>query len=254
MSDRWEVHCGDSLGVLQGMPSESVDAVITDPPYSSGGAFRGDRMMTTDVKYMESASSRREMQQFSGDNRDQRSFHYWCALWLSECRRIAKQGSPIVVFTDWRQLPTTTDAVQAGGWVWRGIGVWAKKSARPQMGRFASSCEYFVWGSNGPMPQNEDVGCLPGVFTIQASNLDKQQHATAKPLELMREVVKVVPPSGVILDPFCGSGTTGAAALLQGYRFIGIEQDLHYHAKSRERLENIVRQGCQRELFAEVTA
>jgi site-specific DNA-methyltransferase (adenine-specific) len=248
MSDRWAVHHGECLAVLNTLESNSVDAVITDPPYSSGGAFRSDRMQPTDIKYMQSNSSRVEMQQYSGDNRDQRSFHYWCALWLSECLRIAKPGAPIVVFTDWRQLPTTTDSIQAGGWVWRGIGVWVKKSARPQMGRFASQCEYFAWGSNGSMPQNEDVGCLPGAFTIQASNLDKQQHATAKPLELMREVVKITPPGGTILDPFCGSGTTGAAAVGQGFSFIGIEQEEHYAKAARQRIENAVQQGRQKEL------
>lgn len=248
MSDRWSVFGGDCLGVLETLQTESVDAVITDPPYSSGGQFRGDRMMATNVKYVQSGSSRREIQQFTGDNRDQRSFHYWCALWLSECRRIAKPGAAIVVFTDWRQLPTTTDAVQAGGWVWRGIGVWAKKSPRPQMGRFASACEYFVWGSNGAMPKNEDVGCLPGMFTVQANNVDKQHHLTAKPLELMQEVVQVTRPGGIILDPFCGSGTTGAAAILQGYKFVGIEQDEHYREKACERLTNIAKQGTQKEL------
>jgi site-specific DNA-methyltransferase (adenine-specific) len=96
------------------MPDASVDAVITDPPYSSGGFTRGDRSASTTAKYT-LTGTQIERPAFAGDNRDQRSFGYRCALWLSECLRVAKTGAPIAVFTDWRQLPTMTDAIQAAG-------------------------------------------------------------------------------------------------------------------------------------------
>jgi len=160
MSARWSLQQGDALAVLRSMPNASVDAVITDPPYSSGGFTRGDRTASTTTKYT-MTGTQIERPEFAGDNRDQRSFGYWCALWLSECLRIARPGAPICVFTDWRQLPTTTDAVQSGGWLWRGIVVWDKTEAcRPAMGRFAAQCEYVVWGTAGPSPDREDVGCL----------------------------------------------------------------------------------------------
>jgi site-specific DNA-methyltransferase (adenine-specific) len=79
-----------------------------------------------------------------------------------------------VVFTDWRQPPTTTDAVQAGGCVWRGIGVWDKTfGCRPARGRFAAQAEYFVWGSKGAMPYERAVECLPGVFTHTVKHSEK---------------------------------------------------------------------------------
>ena len=55
----------------------------------------------------------------------------WATLWLSECWRLAKPGAPALVFSDWRQLPAMTDAVQAAGFEWRGIVVWHKPNARP---------------------------------------------------------------------------------------------------------------------------
>lgn len=223
-----EIIHGDCLDVLRGMPDASVDAVVTDPPYSSGGQFRGDRTAKTTEKYVRSDSQRKSMPDFSGDNRDQRSFAFWCALWLSECHRVTKPGGAIVQFTDWRQLPVTTDVIQAGGWVWRGVGVWAKKSARPCMGRFTASSEFFVWGSKGPMPANEDVGCLPGVITAQATQDERAQHVTAKPLDLMRIVARICPPGGTILDPFAGSGSTLVAALAEGRSAIGIEREASY--------------------------
>jgi site-specific DNA-methyltransferase (adenine-specific) len=174
---------------------------------------------------------------FAGDNRDQRSFHFWAALWLAECLRVAKAGAPICVFTDWRQLPTMTDAVQAGGWMWRGILVWDKTEAcRPAMGRFAAQCEYVVWGTAGPSPDREDIGCLWGVVREPVRAADKH-HITGKPTPVMQHLVRICPPGGTVLDPFAGSGTTGVAALLEGRGFHGVEIVDEYAQIARDRLE-----------------
>lgn len=108
------IYKGNALAILMQLPSESVDCVITDPPYSSGGAFRGDRMGSTSTKYVQSGQVLQHGD-FAGDNRDQRAYLQWCALWLAECLRITKPGGVCALFTDWRQLPITTDALQAGG-------------------------------------------------------------------------------------------------------------------------------------------
>jgi site-specific DNA-methyltransferase (adenine-specific) len=116
-----------------------------------------------------------------------------------------------------------TDAVQAGGWVWRGIVVWDKTEAcRPAMGRFAAQCEYVVWGTAGPSRDNEEVGCLWGVIREPVRMVDKH-HVTGKPTGVMRHLVRISPTGAVILDPFAGSATTGVAALLEARRFVGIE-------------------------------
>lgn len=235
LPERWRLEQGEALRLLRDMPDASVDAVITDPPYSSGGAFRGDRTGSTTTKYVNS-DVKLERPDFSGDTRDQRSFGYWSALWLSECLRVAKPGAPICVFTDWRQLPTTTDAVQAGGWIWRGLVAWDKtEGARPSMGRFSSQCEYVVWGSNGPMPNDRGVGCLPG-FVRAYPNPSEEHHIAGKPLEVMMALVRVCEPGGLILDPFAGSASTGVAAMRLGYRFVGFELTDAYTAIARERL------------------
>lgn len=232
---RYSMILGESLAVLREMPAACVDAVISDPPYSSGGFTRGDRTNDTTSKYVQSGT-KIDRPDFAGDNRDQRSFGYWCALWLSECLRVAKPGSPICVFTDWRQLPTTTDALQAGGWVWRGIVPWDKTEAcRPTMGRFAAQAEYVVWGSAGALPERTEVGCLWGVVRQQVDQSDKH-HITGKPTAVMQALARICVPGGVVLDPFAGSGTTGVGALLEGRRFIGIELTEAYHKIAEERL------------------
>lgn len=151
----------DALKLLAELPAASVDAVITDPPYSSGGMYRGDRMQDVHTKYVKSESSTNDrVAGFTGDNRDQRSYAYWCALWLSECLRITRPGGVCALFTDWRQLPSTSDALQAGGWVWRGIVPWHKPNGRRTPGRWANNCEYVVWGTCGP----RDLDALPNAF------------------------------------------------------------------------------------------
>lgn len=228
-----EVVLGDCLDVMRTLAPGSVDAIVTDPPYSSGGQFRGDRMNDTTSKYVQTGTIEARPD-FAGDNRDQRAYGYWCALWLSECLRIAKPGSPIVLFSDWRQLPTTTDTLQAGGWVWRGIAIWDKtEGARPAYGRFRAQAEYLVWGSAGAMRSTGDV--IPGVFRYPVLQADKH-HITGKPTALMRAVLAITPPGGLVLDPFAGSGTTGVACVLEGRSFLGIEREATYVEIARRRI------------------
>lgn len=233
---------GDALDLLQSLVPGTADALITDPPYSSGGAFRGDRAMDTKAKYLSSGSGNHERTtDFGGDNRDQRSFHFWSALWSSAALRASKPGAPALFFTDWRQLPITTDYLQAGGWVWRGLVPWVKKSPRPQMGRFTSAAEYVVWGSAGPMPIDRGVGCLPGFYEF--SSPQEREHITQKPVELMAAMCEICEPQGLVLDPFMGSGTTGVAAVQSGRRFIGCEQSEEYFEIACRRIEQATAQG-----------
>lgn len=230
----YTVHHGDAMAVLLGMDDNTVDAVLTDPPYSSGGQFRGDRTQSTRTKYVRS-DAQHNLPDFTGDNRDQRSYAYWSTLWLSQCLRVAKPGAVLVVATDWRQLPVTTDAVQAGGWTWRGVAAWAKTDPRPQLGRPSQACEFLVWATNGPRAIEGD--CLPGWWLLNTPR--DRMHQTQKPLAIYRDLVKLAPPGGVVLDPFLGSGTTGVAALMEGRRFVGVEMSAEYVEVARQRLASV---------------
>lgn len=228
------LHSGDALDVLRSLPDASVDAVVTDPPYSSGGMTRGDRNAGTGAKYLATGSSNKDLTDFAGDTRDQRAYAYWCALWLGECLRITRPQGVVLMFTDWRQLPATTDAIQSGGWVWRGIVPWFKPASRPQSGRFSASCEYVVWGSRGGMTTEIMAPCLPGFF--QASSPREREHQTQKPLTVMRQLVKIAPAGGVVLDPFMGAGTTGVAAVNEGRQFVGVEMVKEYQQIAERRI------------------
>ncbi|CAE6736375.1 Modification methylase DpnIIB [Xanthomonas arboricola pv. corylina] len=226
---------GDALTILPTLEANSFDALITDPPYASGGLTAAARARPPSTKYCRDGGHA----DFVGDERDQRSHLKWMHLWLSECARVLKDGAPVLLFTDWRQLPLTTDALQIAGFTWRGITVWDKtEGVRPQLGRFRNQAEYIVWGSKGNMPLDRRAPVLPGVIRESVRKADKH-HLTGKPTELMRQLVRICESGGRVLDPFAGSGTTLVAAQLEGYDWTGIEMTAYYEALGRRRISEL---------------
>ena len=215
---------------------DSVDAVITDPPYSTGGMTLASRQADPASKY-QSSGTKKTYPPMLGDTRDQRSYLTWATMWLSECWRVARDGAPLLVFTDWRQLPTMTDAIQAAGWMWRGIVVWHKPSARPMIGEFRRDSEFIVYASKGK-PTRYTRRCFPGVIQCPVNTATKV-HITGKPLALMQDLMEIVKPGGTVLDPFLGGGTTAHAAMLTGRKCIGVELSPGYAQLSADRLLNI---------------
>lgn len=247
MKKVWEcesatVYAGDCLEVLRSLPDKSVDAVVTDPPYSSGGLMRSDRNQKTSDKYTVDGTIKMHPE-FYGDNRDQRGFLAWASMWLSECFRVTKEGGVLLCFTDWRQLPIMTDAIQCGGYVWRGIVPWDKtEGSRPQRGWFRAQCEYVLTASRGSMGQEQSRGvevCLPGIFRENVKASEKQ-HITGKPVALMKRLMEILPKEAVVLDPFAGSGTTALAAKEMNLKSISVEMSETYCERIAARLRQEV--------------
>ena len=194
--ENWRILHGDTLKLVKAFQPGIFDAVITDPPYASGGTKQNERNRTTNQKYS-SMSAANALPDFDGDNKDQRSWTHWMAEWLYDVRKACKKGAPICLFIDWRQYPSITDALQWAGWIWRGTAVWDKGNSRPQKGR----------------------------------------HVTEKPLQLMKDVIQICEPGGLILDPFAGAGTTVLAAVVTGYRAVGIEVTDAYYKLGSDRVK-----------------
>lgn len=130
---RQPCRCKDGITLYQGraerilpaLPREAIDAVVMDPPYSSGGMTAAERSRDPGHKYVQHGQAKRYVS-FSGDNRDQRSWTYWMTLCLSECLAIVRDSGYLLTFSDWRMLPASTDVLQAAGFVWRGLIAWDK--------------------------------------------------------------------------------------------------------------------------------
>lgn len=224
---------GDALEVLPELAAEGrrFGALLADPPYSSGGVR--DKAMAPSLKYLQSGSAAAgRYPEFQGDGRDQRSFFAWSTLWMLRARELVEPGGLCAVFSDWRQLPVTTDAVQAAGWIWRGVVPWDKtEGARPQKGRYRNQAEFVAWGSNGPRPLTGPVA--PGVFRVPVRY--PKHHIAGKPVSLMRGLLGVM--SGPVLDPFAGSATVAVACMELGLECTSIEVDPAYFEIALRRLQ-----------------
>ena len=228
---------GDMFSAMPDMPE--VDALIADPPYCSGGMYRADRVKSVSDKYEQSGVVNKRLP-FAGDGKDQRAFMGWMHLWLRAAP--VKIGGRVMVFSDWRQLPAVTDAMQWADLCWRGVLTWDKGlgSRAPHKGYARHQAEFVAWGTNGPCPVATHAGPFPGVYSHAVRQSDKH-HMAGKPTPLMIDLCQHVEPDGIILDPFMGSGTTGVAALLSGRRFIGVEIDPGHFATACARIEEAAR-------------
>ena len=242
MKPTWEregvkLYLGDALTVLPALEAGSLDAIVTDPPYSSGGQYRSDRSRSTLNKYVRSESRAQGLyQDFGGDNRDQRSFLAWCSLWLSAAFHASNRGAVLCCFSDWRQVPVLTDAVQCGGWTWRNLATWWKPGCRMQKGRFSSSAEFLIYATAGA--HDSDGEASPqNVFSCATMQTEDKDHIAEKPEDVLDWALSVSRPLSIVLDPFMGSGTTGVACVRTGRRFIGIEIEPKYFEIARRRIE-----------------
>lgn len=227
---------GDCLELIEHIEDGSIDMVLTDPPYSSGGMFAGDRKASTKEKYTNGAT---KLPSFSGDNMDQRAFTEFMRMVFARARRKTKDEGIIAAFVDWRNLPAMTDAIQMAGWIWRGIVPWNKGCARNIPGRYRQDCEFIVWGTNGPKSVVWEKGnqALPGCYNTPSISPNKRHHQAEKPVPLLEDLLKIAPANAYIFDPFMGSGSTGVACINTEKRFIGIELNKDIYETARQRTE-----------------
>ena len=244
------IYHGEALDVLRQMDTASVDVVMTDPPYSSGGAFRSDRAKSPDQKYRgwsqdasgNSTKPTSEYGTFGGDNRDQRVHAEWVAMWSHHALRVTRPHGHGFYFSDWRQVPVTSDAIQMGGWVWQGMVVWDKGVGRPAKGRFRNHLEYILWATHGALNRTDEYAST--LIRVPTVGHREREHITQKPVELLAALFAVVGPvaGSVTLDPFMVSGSTLVAAKDAGCGAIGIEIE--------ERYCEIAAKRCSQEVLA----
>lgn len=222
------LYLGDCLDVLPELTG--VDAIVMDPPYSSGGfqeAGKGSGSIGTDAK-----------QKWGGQRptiaNDTLSTRGYLRLIRNVCR--ATRAREIYVFCDWRMWQNTFDAVEDGFFRPRSMIVWNKMT--PGMGvGWRNQHELILWGLRGASRIHEKPS--GNVMTIPRSG--NPDHPTQKPVALLEALVSGS-DSRVICDPFMGSGTTGVACVKNGRRFYGIELERKYFDIACSRIEAAYRQ------------
>jgi len=227
---------GDGWKILPQLTAQGrrFRAVVTDPPYSSGGLFRGDRNADPLDKYcIGTKDVKRDYLSFRGDNMDQRAWFRFSVEWMRDALALTEPGGVMLAFVDWRQLPTMADALQIAGWTWRGVIPWNKTAAvRPSRGYYRGQCEFILHGTNGSMGKDQDrvsEHYAEGFFTRPVRGVDKH-HPAGKPVELMHDLLEILPPETSVLDPFAGSASTGVACELLKLPATLVEREDHWHA------------------------
>ena len=234
-SDRATLYCADALDVMPLL--EPADVVFGDPPYCSGGMYRGDRMQPVSKKYQVSGT-KKIYAPFAGDARDQRQFMAFMGSALKSANVVA--GGIVAMYIDWRNLAALYDSFCIAGLVTRGICAWDKTEAvRPTLGRPRQQAEFIIWGTNGARQCAGPVvsGCwreyIPGAA---------RTHQMAKPPVIAQDFAHLAPEGGLVVDPFMGHASTGVGAIRAGCRFIGIEIDPGHAAAAAKRIAEVERE------------
>lgn len=226
--------CGDALACCSQIPSASIDAIITDPPYCAGAISEAARTSARGQGLRSETISR--FGWFIGDNMGTGGLAFLLRALASEGMRIIKSTGGLLVFCDWRMQPILELAIESAGLRYQGLVVWNKGNMGLGLG-FRHQHElimHFTFGA----PEYHDKG-TPDVLTVSRVSIEDRKHQTQKPVELLSYLIRVVAPiGGIIIDPFAGSGSTCVAAKKMGRRYLAFEIDPMTCDLARERVRN----------------
>lgn len=233
---------GDAARVLSTFKAELFDVIFADPPYklSNNGTtcHAGKRVSVNKGVWDKSC----------GIERDQR----FQEEWISACARVLKKNGSLWISGTYHNIFTCGYTLLKSGWHILNDIIWFKPNAAPNLAcrMFTASHETLIWArksasakhyfdyeamKNGDWPG--DALKKPGkqMRSVWSLGFPKKQekafgkHPTQKPLDLLRRILLAsCPPGGLVLDPFCGSGTSGVAALSLGMGFVGIDAEMSY--------------------------
>ena len=233
---------GDIVDTLNALPEESIDLIFADPPYNlSNGGFTchaGKRVSVNKGKWDKSNGIEEDFQ-----------FHY---NWIEACKRVLKPNGSLWISGTYHSIYACGFALQKQGWHLINDICWFKPNAAPNLAcrMFTASHETLLWVRkhktakhffNYDLVKNRDWSAdfikkpnkqMRSVWAITTpKNGEKKygKHPTQKPEALLERIVLACSKENdIILDPFCGSATTGISALRNGRKFVGIDAEIDY--------------------------
>jgi modification methylase len=245
------IHVGDCVELMNAMPEGSVDMVFADPPYNlqlEGELHRPDNSRVDGVDA--------DWDRFSGF----KSYDEFTHAWLSAARRVLQPNGTLWVIGSYHNIFRVGAILQdLGYWILNDI-VWRKSNPMPNFRgrRFTNAHETMIWAArdkdakyrfnyeamktlNDDLQMRSDwtIPLCTGAERLKNAQ-GKKAHPTQKPEALLyRTILSSTDVGDVILDPFFGTGTTGAVARMLDRRYVGLERDEEYAALAKERLAGI---------------
>lgn len=239
MSAEWTITEGDAVAALEAVDEGSVDAIVTDPPYCSGAVREAGRRAAIGQGLR--SETLRSGGWFTSDNMSTAGLAHLLRSVGFEAARVLVGGGSLIVFCDWRMSPIIAPAIESGGLRFQNLLVWDKRCMGLGVG-FRMQHELALHYCNGTGRfYARDVG---NVLSCDRVDRIDRDHPAEKPVDLLRTMIRVVaPPLGLVVDPFCGSGSTGVAALREGRRFLGVDRDADHVQTARGRLSSAMQLG-----------
>ena len=210
----------DSLQLMKEIPANSVDAIITDPPYN----ISRDNNFTTMGR--------------AGIDFGEWDKDFDLTSWIKVAEPLLKKGGNIVIFNSWKNMTNITKSLEENGFEVKDLIRWKKTNAMPRNRdrRFITDYEVAVWavkkGGKWTFNRLSDTYEIPEIVGGLTPKSEKIEggHPTQKPIYVMEWLIERLTNEGdVVLDPFMGSGTTGVACKNLNRKFIGVELDENYY-------------------------
>lgn len=210
------------------VPPGSAAAIITDPPYCSGGFTEASRRTAKSMGVKSEA-----LGWFEGDNMTTLGLQFLLRAIAIDSWTMLRKGGTLSLFMDWRMIPAIAPAIESARLRWQQLVVWDKKSAGLGNGfraqhetllHFAKGVPLYYGARNGNVIQNG-----------RPRSADRA-HPTEKPVDLLAKIIDTVAePGSLIVDWFGGSGSTAVAAIASGRRCVSFEVDPVFHERAVER-------------------
>ena len=230
-----EIIHGDCLTVMRAMPPRSINAMVTDPPYCSGGNSEAQKRQAKGQGLR--SETRRDVGWFEGDQMTTVGLCFLLREVAFESIRLLDGGGSMLFFCDWRMVPSLVPAIESAGLRFANTIVWCKPSFGLGQG-FRAQHEMILHFTTGDVSYHS--ASRGNVLDARRIGANERQHQTQKPVSLLQALLEVVcPAGGTVLDPFGGSGSTAVAAEGIGRRAVCIERDAKHCETARERLMSV---------------
>jgi modification methylase len=246
-----KAYATDSISFMDSLPEKSVDMIFADPPYNL--QFYGD-LFRPDQTYVKGVSE--DWDKFDSNQ----AYDEFTKKWMSAARRILKDDGTIWVIGSYHNIFRCGAILQdLGFWVLNDV-IWLKTNPMPNFKgtRFTNAHETMIWASKSKASKytfnydsmkiiNDDsqmrsdwvLPICAGAERVK-NQAGKTAHPTQKPESLLYRIIMAsTNPGDIILDPFFGTGTSGAVAKKLGRNFIGIDQEKAYVELATARIESV---------------
>lgn len=246
MIKNYKLIVNDAFEELQKMEEKSVDFIFADPPYflSSGGiTCKGGKVASVNKAEWDFPKSLKDKHDFNLE-------------WLKLCKRVLKDNGSIMISGTYHNIFSVGMALEELGYKTLNNIIWAKSNPPPNMScrYFTHSTETILWAKKSAaskhyfnyekMKRENNDKQMKDVWDFPSASKNEKifgYHPTQKPLKLLERIILSATKEGdVVLDPFCGSGTTGVAAVKYKRKFIGIDDNKDYIGTADKRIKDVI--------------